>query len=117
MARSSRRACSSRARTRAAPSPAPPFHDRAAEALILLKRELEHGGFAVPQHRQKPGGAGDNGFAIGDQGAISRYANRTSGEHIAAFRQPQPAQFFGPEALFSQYRDSARRSNHEQRSP
>jgi hypothetical protein len=27
---------------------APPFHDRAAEALIFLKRELEHGGFAVP---------------------------------------------------------------------
>ena len=26
----------------------PPFHDRAAEALVFLERQLEHRGFAVP---------------------------------------------------------------------
>ncbi len=26
----------------------PPFHDRAAEAFVLLGRQLEHGRFAVP---------------------------------------------------------------------
>ena len=27
---------------------APPFHDRAAAALVFLERQLEHRGFAVP---------------------------------------------------------------------
>jgi hypothetical protein len=45
----------------------PPFHQHAAEAFLLLGRQLEHRRLAAAPHRQQVTAVGDNGAAVENQ--------------------------------------------------